>query len=60
MAALAASAAWNMAMWDDMLAYVEFLSAETVNGSFYRAVLEIHKNNFDASQVSCLLYLLIL
>jgi FKBP12-rapamycin complex-associated protein len=51
MAAVAASAAWNMAKWENMEAYVQFLSPDTVNGNFYRAVLEIHKNNFDTSQV---------
>lgn len=50
MAAVAACAAWNMAKWSDMKTYVEFLPEDTVNGSFYRAVLEIHQNNFDASQ----------
>jgi hypothetical protein len=51
MASVAACAAWNMAKWTDMTTYVEFLPEDTVNGSFYRAVLQIHHNNFDASQV---------
>jgi len=51
MASLAANAAWSLGKWEDMESYVEFISPEIVNGKFYRALLEIHKNNFATSQV---------
>ncbi|GAM16986.1 hypothetical protein SAMD00019534_001610 [Acytostelium subglobosum LB1] len=46
-APLASAAAWNLSSWDTMDEYVKAMSQDTIEGSFYRAILEVHKNNFN-------------
>ncbi|EAL66546.1 protein kinase, Atypical group [Dictyostelium discoideum AX4] len=45
-APLAAAAAWNLVNWDKMDEYVCAMNKDTVEGSFYRAILEVHHDNF--------------
>lgn len=50
-ARLAAAAAWGMNEWDSMANYVSFLPENTQDGAFYRAVLNIHKGDYNLSRV---------
>ncbi|GAM22047.1 hypothetical protein SAMD00019534_052220 [Acytostelium subglobosum LB1] len=49
-APLASAAAWNLASWESMDEYAKAMSQETIEGSFYRAILEVHKDNFTNAQ----------
>jgi hypothetical protein len=42
-ARMAAAAAWGLSQWSAMEDYVNFIPKETQDGSFYRAVLAIHR-----------------
>ncbi|CAG9564541.1 unnamed protein product [Danaus chrysippus] len=50
-ARLAAAAAWGLNQWDDMINYVNFLPENSQDGAFYRAVLNIHNEDFDVSKL---------
>ncbi|EGG15157.1 protein kinase [Cavenderia fasciculata] len=50
-APLASAAAWNLSSWDSMDEYARAMSLDSIEGSFYRAILEVHKDNF--TQASC-------
>ncbi|EGC32838.1 protein kinase, atypical group [Dictyostelium purpureum] len=50
-APLAAAAAWNLSNWERMEEYVRGMNQDTVEGSFYRAILEVHHDNFDNAQI---------
>ncbi|KAL7026943.1 hypothetical protein ACKWTF_005245 [Chironomus riparius] len=47
---LAAVASWGLQDWDKMASYVKCIPEETQDGSFYRAVLAIHNNDFESGQ----------
>jgi FKBP12-rapamycin complex-associated protein len=49
-APLAAAAAFNLGEWSTMEEYVGAMSEDTVEGSFFRATLEIHRDNYQAAQ----------
>eukprot|EP01132_Coremiostelium_polycephalum_P005602 gene5602-6970_t len=49
-APLASAAAWNLSSWESMDEYVKALNQDSVEGSFYRAILEVHKDNYPAAQ----------
>eukprot|EP00026_Physarum_polycephalum_P000091 Phypoly_transcript_00091.p1 GENE.Phypoly_transcript_00091~~Phypoly_transcript_00091.p1 ORF type:complete len:2307 (+),score=451.47 Phypoly_transcript_00091:133-7053(+) len=49
-APLAAAAAWNMGEWSSMEEYAGALSNESVEGTFFRAILEVHRDNFVMAQ----------
>lgn len=49
-ARLAAAAAWGLKEWDSMAQYVSSLSESTQDGAFYRAVLAIHKGDWELSR----------
>ncbi|KYQ91695.1 protein kinase [Tieghemostelium lacteum] len=50
-APLASAAAWNLSNWELMDEYVKAMNQDTVEGSFYRAILEVHKDNYTNAQV---------
>ncbi|KAF2071336.1 hypothetical protein CYY_007349 [Polysphondylium violaceum] len=50
-APLAAAAAWNLSNWELMDEYVKAMNQDTVEGSFYRAILEVHKDNYPNAQM---------
>lgn len=47
---LAAVAAWGLQDWDGMENYVKCIPEETQDGSFYRAVLNVHHGDFEKAQ----------
>ncbi|CAB3230731.1 unnamed protein product [Arctia plantaginis] len=49
-ARLAAAAAWGLNEWESMAKYVNFLPENTQDGAFYRAVLNIHNEQFNQSR----------
>ncbi|GBP30110.1 hypothetical protein EVAR_94953_1 [Eumeta japonica] len=49
-ARLAAAAAWGLKEWDCMAKYVNCLPESTQDGAFYRAVLAIHKGQWEQSR----------
>lgn len=49
---LAAHATWKLRKWDAMESYVNHLGDDDVEGAFYRAILAIHHEDFDAAAVS--------
>ncbi|XP_050347704.1 serine/threonine-protein kinase mTOR [Nymphalis io] len=50
-ARLAAAAAWGLNEWDSMTNYVNFLPENSQDGAFYRAVLNIHNEDYDVSKL---------
>lgn len=50
MSRVSAAAAWAMGQWDAMEKYTNFIPRETQEGAFYRAVLSIHKNDYQNAQ----------
>ncbi|XP_066917109.1 serine/threonine-protein kinase mTOR-like, partial [Clytia hemisphaerica] len=53
MARTAASAAWGLGEWLGMEEYTIMIQRDTFEGAFFRAVLQIHKNQFVRAQ-SCI------
>lgn len=47
---LAAVAAWGLQDWDRMKEYVKCIPEETQDGAFYRAVLAVHKEDYETAQ----------
>ncbi|XP_044740220.1 serine/threonine-protein kinase Tor [Chrysoperla carnea] len=47
---LAAASAWALGRWDCMERYVRAIPTETQDGAFYRAVLEVHKDEYKNAQ----------
>ncbi|VVC87256.1 unnamed protein product [Leptidea sinapis] len=50
-ARLAAAAAWGLNEWESMGNYVNFLPENTQDGAFYRAVINIHKEDYKESKL---------
>ncbi|XP_026495613.1 serine/threonine-protein kinase mTOR [Vanessa tameamea] len=50
-ARLAAASAWGLNEWDSMTNYVNFLPENSQDGAFYRAVLNIHNEDYDVSKL---------
>lgn len=48
---MAASAAWGLEHWSSMESYTFKLPRDTHDGSFYRAVLAIHMNDYPVAQL---------
>ncbi|KAK9379012.1 armadillo-type protein [Kockiozyma suomiensis] len=46
-APLAAAAAWGLGQWDRMDTYISVMKTESPDRSFFRAILSLHRNNFD-------------
>eukprot|EP01113_Clastostelium_recurvatum_P006582 TRINITY_DN1298_c0_g1_i1.p1 TRINITY_DN1298_c0_g1~~TRINITY_DN1298_c0_g1_i1.p1 ORF type:complete len:2380 (+),score=927.36 TRINITY_DN1298_c0_g1_i1:62-7201(+) len=44
-APLAAAAAWNLGNWDRMDEYVGAMAEDSVEGAFFRAILEVHRDS---------------
>lgn len=51
---IATANAWKLKNWQQMEVYVESISQNTFNGAFYRAILNIHKENYDFGQKVCM------
>ncbi|XP_013111288.1 serine/threonine-protein kinase Tor [Stomoxys calcitrans] len=49
-APLAAVAAWGLQDWESMQEYVKCIPEDTQDGSFYRAVLAVHHDEFELAQ----------
>eukprot|EP00742_Colponemidia_sp_Colp-10_P007030 GILJ01007544.1.p1 GENE.GILJ01007544.1~~GILJ01007544.1.p1 ORF type:complete len:2402 (-),score=355.14 GILJ01007544.1:281-6541(-) len=49
-APLAAAAAWNLGQWDLMEDYVSAMEEDRVDGSFFRSVLAIYKDDYEVCQ----------
>ncbi|XP_041982232.1 serine/threonine-protein kinase mTOR-like [Aricia agestis] len=47
---IAAAAAWGLQEWDSMKKHVECISENTLDGSFYRAILSIHDGLWSESR----------
>ncbi|XP_074653906.1 serine/threonine-protein kinase mTOR-like [Tubulanus polymorphus] len=50
MARMAASAAWGLGQWDSMEEYTCLIPRDTHDGAFYRAVLNIHMQQYELAQ----------
>lgn len=50
MSRMASAAAWGLEQWESMERYVSCIPKDTMDGSFYRAVLAIHNRQFPAAQ----------
>lgn len=51
MAHMAAHSAWALSSWEDMKRFVDVIPRESCEGSFLRAVLSIHDNDFPSAQL---------
>lgn len=49
LAPMAAAAAWVLRRWDDMDEFVTTMAPESPDRSFYRAILSVHRNQFDTA-----------
>lgn len=47
---LAAASAWGIKDWESMEKYTKVMPRESQDGAFYRAVLSIHKEQYDDAQ----------
>uniref|UniRef100_A0A224XHF0 Serine/threonine-protein kinase TOR n=1 Tax=Panstrongylus lignarius TaxID=156445 RepID=A0A224XHF0_9HEMI len=50
MSRMAAAAAWALEQWDSVERYVSCIPKDTMDGSFYRAVLAIHNRHYTLAQ----------
>jgi FKBP12-rapamycin complex-associated protein len=50
-ARLAAAGAWNLRLWGEMEHYCASMPADTVETSFFRAVLAVHGDEFSAARL---------
>lgn len=48
-APLAAAAAWGLGQWELMDDYIAEMRTDSLDGAFFRAILEVHRNHFDKS-----------
>lgn len=46
-APLAAGAAWNLRLWKNMEDYITVMPENTVDGTFFKAILNLHKENYE-------------
>ena len=53
MSVMASAAAWGLGQWESMEEYVSSIPQNTMEGSFYQALLHIHQGQFDAAQKVC-------
>ncbi|XP_034935910.1 serine/threonine-protein kinase mTOR [Chelonus insularis] len=49
MARMAAAAAWGLGQWESMEKYISLVPKDTQDGAFYRAVLAIHKEQYNVA-----------
>ena len=47
---MASAAAWGLGQWDSMEEYVRSIPQNTMDGSFYQALLHIHQREFVEAQ----------
>ena len=50
-APLAAAAAWSLTQWDQMDDYIAVMKTDSPDRSFYRAILSVHRNQFNKALV---------
>ena len=53
MSVMASAAAWGLGQWDSMEEYVRSIPKNTMEGSFYQALLHIHHRQFTSAQSVC-------
>eukprot|EP00002_Diphylleia_rotans_P004010 TRINITY_DN1288_c0_g1_i6.p1 TRINITY_DN1288_c0_g1~~TRINITY_DN1288_c0_g1_i6.p1 ORF type:complete len:2340 (-),score=509.17 TRINITY_DN1288_c0_g1_i6:204-7223(-) len=49
-APFAASAAWNLGLWDQLETYTSVMDGSGVEGSFFRAIVALHSNQFTLAE----------
>eukprot|EP00736_Rhodelphis_marinus_P007859 Rmarinus@m.12108 len=49
-APLAARAAWNLTRWDEIEEYVQMMDSQTVEGSFSRALIALHGDDYPKAR----------
>lgn len=49
---MAAISAFGLHNWESMEQYLSIIPEDTMDGSFYRAILNIHKEEYKKSQVN--------
>ncbi|KAI9143717.1 armadillo-type protein [Paraphysoderma sedebokerense] len=49
-APLAAAAEWGLGQWECMDEYISVMKTESPDGSFFRAILALHRNLFDQAE----------
>lgn len=49
-AKIATAASWGLQDWESMKKYTEFISEDSQDGAFYRAILSIHDGNWSDSR----------
>ena len=50
MSVMASAAAWGLGQWESMEEYVGSIPQNTMEGSFYQALLHIHQKEFHDAQ----------
>lgn len=50
MSRMAAASAWGLEQWSNVEKYVQCIPKETMDGSFYRAVLSIHNKDYHVAK----------
>jgi FKBP12-rapamycin complex-associated protein len=50
LAPLATAATWVLGVWDRMPLYLGYIEANSVDGAFYRAILNLHKSQYNEAQ----------
>ncbi|KAF6208231.1 hypothetical protein GE061_016683 [Apolygus lucorum] len=50
MSRMAAASAWGLEQWENVEKYVQCIPKDTMDGSFYRAVLSIHNRQYDVAK----------
>ncbi|KAF9509645.1 hypothetical protein BS47DRAFT_139059 [Hydnum rufescens UP504] len=50
-APLAAAAAWSLNQWDQMDEYIAVMKTDSPDRSFYRAILSVHRNQFNKAMM---------
>jgi FKBP12-rapamycin complex-associated protein len=51
MASMASAATWGLNKWDQIEKYVQFIPRDTQDGTFYRALICIHKGTYSQAEV---------
>lgn len=46
-APLATAAAWGLSQWQEMEKFVEAIRADSIDGAFFRAILSLHRNQYN-------------
>lgn len=47
---MAAASAWGVGEWDSMDEFVQFIKSDYPDGSFFRTILHLHRNEFQMAE----------